>query len=98
MWQTAAQNLSLLPLNVALSCFHLTLKHGHTNLLSTALIFEFIHYPYPSASINQPVTAPCPQPHTQAATHTHTQTPKLRYTSPPANRLSVWFLLACLRR
>ena len=53
--------------------FHLALKHGHTNLPSTALIFEFIHYPYPSASITHPVTAPHSQPHTQHRyTHTHT--------------------------
>ena len=73
----------------------------HTNHPLRALIFEFIHYPYPSASITHPVTAPRPQSHTHTHTythaHTHTQTQKLRYTPLPANRLSVWFLQPCLR-
>lgn len=78
MANSSSESVFTPPLNVALSCFHLTLKHGHTNLLSTALIFEFIHYPYPSASITQPITAPRPQPHTHTGsdtlTHTNTKT------------------------
>lgn len=61
--------------------------------ISYCIIFEFIHYPCPSASITHPLTAPCPQPHTDI----RTQTQKLRCTSLPANRLSVWVLLGCLR-
>lgn len=60
----------LSPLMRLLPAFHLLHKHRHTNPLLRALIFEFIHYPYPSTSITRPITAPRPRQCTRSGAHT----------------------------
>lgn len=60
----------LSPLMRLLPAFHLSHKHRHTNPLLRALIFEFIHYPYPSTSITRPITAPRPRQCTRSGAHT----------------------------
>lgn len=78
MWQTAALNLSLPPLIGSLLFSSHTQTWTHKPPIDCSYILEFIHYPYPSASITQPITAPRPQPHTHTGsdtlTHTNTKT------------------------
>lgn len=97
-WQTETPKLYFTSLKLNLLYFSAhTHMSTHKRFPLRALTFEFIHYPYPSASITQPVPSPfSTATHTQV--HTHIQMPKLWYTSLPWNRLSPWFLLPLVRR